>query len=112
MSNYLCKNTIKGEQPLLHLIRTGRYPTIICPKICMSSLVLNLIHDNFTLPALSRTSDSLMVSASSLRELAELLSESEERVNRTQSLNLRSHTTLQHLQVIVAFISDVHNNVL
>ncbi|XP_062251664.1 uncharacterized protein LOC133960836 [Platichthys flesus] len=60
--------------------------------------LLNLIYDNFTTPALSRTSDSLMVSASSLRELAELLSEAEDGVNRTRSLNLRSHTTLQHLQ--------------
>ncbi|XP_034439534.1 laminin subunit alpha-3-like [Hippoglossus hippoglossus] len=60
--------------------------------------LLNLIHDNFTIPSLSRTSDSLMVSASSLRELAELLSEAGDRVSRTQSLNLRSHTTLQHLQ--------------
>ncbi|XP_069378466.1 laminin subunit alpha-3-like [Paralichthys olivaceus] len=60
---------------------------------------LNFIHDNMTSPALSRTSDSLMVSVLFLMELTELLSEAEDRVNRTQSLNLRSHTALQRLQV-------------
>ncbi|XP_039983754.1 laminin subunit alpha-3 isoform X2 [Xiphias gladius] len=67
--------------------------------------LLNLIRDNMTVPletiqaVPSQTADPLMVSDSSLRELAELLSEAEDRVDRTQGLNLKSHATLQHLQM-------------
>lgn len=38
--------------------------------------------------------------ADSLRNMAKLLSDAEDRVNRTQSLNLKSRTTLQHLEVM------------
>ncbi|XP_071343066.1 laminin subunit alpha-3 isoform X2 [Trachinotus anak] len=66
--------------------------------------LLNLIRDIMTVAmetiqaVLSQIADSLMVSGSSLRELAELLLEAEDRVDRTQGLNLKSHTSLQHLQ--------------
>ncbi|KAG7228737.1 hypothetical protein INR49_008515, partial [Caranx melampygus] len=67
--------------------------------------VLTLINNSMTVPMetipaiLSQTSDSLMVSDSNLRELAALLLEADGRVDRTQDLNLKSHTTtLQHLQ--------------
>ncbi|XP_051232166.1 laminin subunit alpha-3 isoform X2 [Dicentrarchus labrax] len=59
---------------------------------------------NMTVPVetnqtvLNQTADSLMKSDSSLREVAELLSDAEDTVNRTQGLNLKSITTLQHLE--------------
>ena len=49
---------------------------------------------------LNQTAASLMASDSSLRDLAELMSRAEDAVNRTQDLNLKSDTTLQHLQVM------------
>lgn len=48
---------------------------------------------------LNQTADSLMASDSSLREVAELLSDAGDTVDRTQGLNLKSHTMLQHLEV-------------
>lgn len=72
----------------------------------MFSSVLNLIQDNMSIPVEtlqavpSQTADSLMASLSSLRELAALQSQAEDRVDRTQGLNLKSYTTLQHLQVV------------
>nr|XP_033477951.1 laminin subunit alpha-3 [Epinephelus lanceolatus] len=47
---------------------------------------------------LNQTADSLMASDSALREVAVLLSDTKDRVNRTQSLNLKSGATLQHLE--------------
>ena len=38
--------------------------------------------------------------ADSLRDVAELLSDAEDRVNGTQSLNLKSRTALRHLEVM------------
>lgn len=53
-----------------------------------------------TIPAvLSQTSDFVMVSDSTLRELAELLLQADGRVDKTQDLIVKSHTTLQHVQV-------------
>ncbi|XP_075943399.1 laminin subunit alpha-3 [Anarhichas minor] len=46
----------------------------------------------------NQTADSLMASASSLMEAAELLSDAEDRVDRTQGLNLKGQTALQHLE--------------
>ncbi|XP_056233586.1 laminin subunit alpha-3 isoform X1 [Seriola aureovittata] len=66
--------------------------------------LLNLIRDNMAVPmetvppVLSQTSDSLMSSDSALRDLSGLLSEAEDRVDRTPGLNLKSHASLQHLQ--------------
>lgn len=77
------------------------------------SPVLTLINDTMpvpmeTIPAvLSQTSHSLMVSDSTLRELAELLLEADGRIGRTQGLNLKSHATLQHLQVKYCTVPNV-----
>ncbi len=49
---------------------------------------------------LNKTADSLMASDSSLRGVAELLSDAEDTVNRTQGLNLKSRTMLQQLEVV------------
>lgn len=46
---------------------------------------------------LNQSADSLM---DSLREVAELLSGAEDRVSRTQGLNLKSRAMLQHLEVM------------
>uniref|UniRef100_A0A671UKA7 Laminin, alpha 3 n=1 Tax=Sparus aurata TaxID=8175 RepID=A0A671UKA7_SPAAU len=46
----------------------------------------------------SPTADSLMESDSSLRDVAELLSDAEDTVDRTQGLNLKSLTMLQQLE--------------
>lgn len=48
--------------------------------------------------ALNETSHSLMESHSALRDVAELLSNSEDTVSRTRGLNLKSFSTLQSLQ--------------
>ena len=58
------------------------------------SSVLDMIR-NMTDPA-----DSLMASDSSLSEVAELLSDAEDAVNRTQGLNLKNHAMLQQLEVV------------
>ncbi|XP_073332501.1 laminin subunit alpha-3 [Pagrus major] len=47
---------------------------------------------------LNQTAASLMESDSSLRDVAELLSDAEDTVDRTQGLNLKSLTTLQQLE--------------
>lgn len=52
----------------------------------------------------SPTADSLMESDSSLRDVAELLSDAEDTVDRTQGLNLKSLTMLQQLEVILKHI--------
>ncbi|KAM8745781.1 uncharacterized protein AB9X84_016867 [Acanthopagrus schlegelii] len=49
----------------------------------------------------STTADSLMESDSFLRDVADLLSDAEDTVDRTQGLNLKSLTTLQQLEVIL-----------
>lgn len=49
---------------------------------------------------LNQTADSLMASDSTLKEVAELLSDAEDTVNRTQGLNLKSCAMLQHLEVM------------
>lgn len=70
--------------------------------ICVFSSVLDIIW-NLTAPlqthqaVLNETADSLM--DSSLREMAELLSDAEDKVDRTRGLNLRSRTVLQQLEV-------------
>lgn len=49
---------------------------------------------------LNQTADSVMDSGSSLRDVSELLSDAEGRVNRTRGLNTKSQTALQHLEVM------------
>eukprot|EP00064_Thunnus_orientalis_P005002 superscaffoldBa00000475_g5015 len=69
-------------------------------------LILDLInmtiHMATNQAVLNQTAASLMASDSSLRDLAELMSHAEDAVNRTQDLNLKSGTTLQHLQHLQA----------
>ncbi|XP_061594014.1 laminin subunit alpha-3 isoform X2 [Cololabis saira] len=70
--------------------------------------LLNLIRHNVRGPAetlrasLHQTTDSLMASASSVREAAELLLSARDAVNRTMDLNLKSFTLLRHLQRVAA----------
>lgn len=61
---------------------------------------------------LNQTAVFLMASDSALRDLAESMSDAEDAVGRAQGLNLKSGTTLQHLQVtqlslVVSYISDL-----
>ncbi len=49
---------------------------------------------------LNQTADSLMESLSSLMDVAELLSSTQDTVKKTQSLNLKSQTMLQQLKVM------------
>ncbi|XP_070688258.1 laminin subunit alpha-3 [Pempheris klunzingeri] len=51
---------------------------------------------------LNQTADSLMDSGSSLREVAGLLTDAGDRVNTTRGLNMKSRTTLQHLEHLQA----------
>lgn len=68
----------------------------------MFSSVLDVIR-NLTAPVqthqtvLNETTDSLMDSP--LREMAELLSDAEDKVDRTRGLNLLSRAVLQQLEV-------------
>ncbi|XP_067453634.1 laminin subunit alpha-3 [Thunnus thynnus] len=65
-------------------------------------LINMTIHMATNQAVLNQTAASLMASDSSLRDLAELMSHAEDAVNRTQDLNLKSGTTLQHLQHLQA----------
>uniref|UniRef100_UPI0037E6FAA4 laminin subunit alpha-3 n=1 Tax=Semicossyphus pulcher TaxID=241346 RepID=UPI0037E6FAA4 len=65
-----------------------------------ANTLLDVIRSNMTRPAavLHHAADSLMASLSSLREVAELLSDAEDGVSGTNGLNLKSYTELQHLE--------------
>ncbi|XP_070764977.1 laminin subunit alpha-3 [Enoplosus armatus] len=61
--------------------------------------LLDILRDNMTVAVeTNQTADSLMASGSSLREVAELLSDAADRVSTTQGLHLESRNMLQHLE--------------
>ncbi|XP_031167386.2 laminin subunit alpha-3-like [Sander lucioperca] len=62
--------------------------------------LLDIIRNNMADPLeTNQTGDSLMASDSSLSEVAELLTDAGDRVDRTRGLNLKARTALQHLEV-------------
>ncbi|KAK5869930.1 hypothetical protein PBY51_024607 [Eleginops maclovinus] len=57
-------------------------------------------HTSTNQAVLNLTADSLRVSDSALREIADLLSDAEDRVEMTQSLNQRGRNTITHLEPV------------
>ncbi|XP_060887535.1 laminin subunit alpha-3 isoform X1 [Labrus mixtus] len=70
--------------------------------------LLDLIRSNMSHPVavLNQAADALKASDSSLREITELLSDAEGRMNRTKGLNVKGYTLLQHLEHFHAHVQE------
>ncbi|KAM7012856.1 laminin subunit alpha-3-like [Tautogolabrus adspersus] len=84
---------LKGRSCRAHRDGTDR-------KQMQAHTLLDLIRSNMSHPVdlLNQTADALKASGCSLRELTELLSDAEGRVNRIKGLNVKGYTLLQHLE--------------